>query len=98
MIEISMVMVMVVWLDLVIDFDLMRVKNRGRNRRLMFLGSLILGMLVGVVIFKRVGSVVVLFVSVGGKGVVMGMWFGVEGEESRKREGWEEKGEMGVMV
>ncbi|CAP69415.1 uncharacterized protein PODANS_1_10790 [Podospora anserina S mat+] len=98
MTEISTAMATAAWLDLVIDPDLMRVKNRGRNRRLMFLGSLILGTLVGAVIFKRVGSAVALFVSAGGKGVVTGMWFGVEGEESRKREGREEKGEMGVMV
>ncbi|KAK0673314.1 hypothetical protein QBC41DRAFT_333691 [Cercophora samala] len=103
MTEISTAMATAAWLDLVIDPDLMRVKNRGRNRRLAFLGSLVLGTLVGAVIFKRVGSAVALFVSAGGKGLVTGMWVMAEGEESRKRtgggeKGEKEKGEAGVMV
>ncbi|KAK0729216.1 hypothetical protein B0T21DRAFT_314812, partial [Apiosordaria backusii] len=67
MTEISTAMATAAWVDLVIDPDLMRVRNRGRNRRLAFLGSLILGTLVGAVIFKRVGSAVALFVSAGGR-------------------------------
>ncbi|KAK4177431.1 hypothetical protein QBC36DRAFT_300256 [Triangularia setosa] len=108
MTEISTAMATAAWLDLVIDPDLMRCKNRGRNRRLAFLGSLVLGTLVGAVIFKRVGSAVALLVSAGGKGVVTGMWFFAEGERRRKGEEETEKGgkgekgrkqgEAGVMV
>ncbi|KAK4205359.1 hypothetical protein QBC40DRAFT_162942 [Triangularia verruculosa] len=100
MTEISTAMATAAWVDLVIDPDLMRMSNRGRNRRLAFLASLVLGTLVGAVIFKNVGSAVALFVSAGGKALVTGMWFMADGEERKGREQGkgEKKGEAGVMV
>ncbi|KAK4188558.1 hypothetical protein QBC35DRAFT_549293 [Podospora australis] len=84
MTEISTAMATAAWLDLVIDPDLFCLKNRPRNRRVAFLGSLILGTLAGAFIFKRVGSPAALAVSGAGKVLVTVMFFFNQGEEKEK--------------
>lgn len=76
--EISTAMATAAWVDLLIDPRLLALSepNRPRNRRLAFLASLVAGALVGAAMYRSAGSAVALFVSAGGKAVVIGMlWF-----------------------
>ncbi|GAB1310963.1 hypothetical protein MFIFM68171_01173 [Madurella fahalii] len=84
MTEISTAMATAAWVDLVIDPDLFALRNRPRNRRAGFLGSLVLGTLAGAFIFKRLGSPIALMVSGAGKLLVAGMFLFNGAEESRK--------------
>lgn len=88
MTEISTAMATAAWVDLLIDPRLTAVRegNRPRNRRLAFLAVLIAGSLLGAGIYRTAGSAAALFVSAGGKAIVVGMYFfnGAEGE--RKQE------------
>lgn len=74
MTEITTAMATAAWVDLMIDPDLFRVKNRPRNRRVAFLGTLVLGTLAGAFIFKRLGSPPALLVSGAGKLLVTVMY------------------------
>jgi uncharacterized membrane protein YoaK (UPF0700 family) len=67
MTEITTAMATAAWVDLMIDPDLFTLRNRSRNRRIGFLGSLVLGTLAGAFIFRRVGSPAALVVSGAGK-------------------------------
>ena len=75
MTEISTAMATAAWVDLLIDSELFRVKNRPRNRRVAFLAALVLGTLSGAFIFRRLGSPPALLVSGSGKLLVTGMYF-----------------------
>ncbi|KAK4043669.1 hypothetical protein C8A01DRAFT_32196 [Parachaetomium inaequale] len=74
MTEITTAMATAAWVDLMIDPDLLVWRNRGRNRRVGFLGALVLGSLAGAFIFRRVGSPAALVVSGAGKLLVTGMY------------------------
>ncbi|KAJ5377719.1 uncharacterized protein N7496_005128 [Penicillium cataractarum] len=94
MTEITTAMATAALVDVGIDARLWRARNRGRNRRLAFLGCLVLGCLVGAVL-RRVGRGVPLLVCVVGKGgVFVGVLFnrGVDGEEGKEKE--KDKGEV----
>lgn len=67
MTEISTAMATAAWVDLIIDEKLFATKNRPRARRIAFLLSLVIGCLVGAVIYREVGSPTALAVSGGGK-------------------------------
>ncbi|KAK4105310.1 hypothetical protein N658DRAFT_512795 [Parathielavia hyrcaniae] len=74
MTEISTAMATAAWVDLMIDRDLFVLRNRPRNRRAGFLGSLVLGTLAGAFIFRRLGSPAALVVSAAGKVLVTVMF------------------------
>jgi uncharacterized membrane protein YgcG len=74
MTEITTAMATAAWVDLMIDPELFVWRNRGRNRRVGFLGALVLGSLAGAFIFRRVGSPAALVVSGAGKLLVTGMY------------------------
>ncbi|KAG5930101.1 hypothetical protein E4U42_003001 [Claviceps africana] len=67
MTEISTAMATAAWIDLMMDEKLFATKNRPRDRRIAFLFSLVIGSLVGAVIYREVGSPTALAVSGGGK-------------------------------
>lgn len=75
MTEITTAMATAAWLDLIIDSNLLAVKNRPRNRRVAFLASLVLGSLAGAYMFKDVGSAAAIAVSGAGKFLVTLMYF-----------------------
>ncbi|KAI9171447.1 hypothetical protein HJFPF1_00930 [Paramyrothecium foliicola] len=70
MTEISTAMATAAWVDLVIDHKLFRLDNRPRNRRVAFLLSLVVGCLVGALLFRTVGSAAAIGVSGIGKLIV----------------------------
>lgn len=74
MAEISTAMATAAWLDLVIDPALFALRNRPRNRRVAFLSTLVVGCLVGALIFRRLGSPAALMVSASGKLLVTVMF------------------------
>ncbi|KAL3963839.1 hypothetical protein ACCO45_000843 [Purpureocillium lilacinum] len=63
MTEISTAMATAAWVDLLIDQKLFAPKNRPRTRRIAFLVSLVVGSLIGAVIYREVGSATVIVVS-----------------------------------
>ncbi|KAK4132484.1 hypothetical protein BT67DRAFT_450924 [Trichocladium antarcticum] len=83
MTEITTAMATAAWVDLLIDCELLRLRNRPRNRRIAFLAMLLLGTLSGAFIFKRLGSPPALVVSGAGKLLVTGMYF-FNGAEKEK--------------
>jgi uncharacterized membrane protein YoaK (UPF0700 family) len=83
MTEITTAMATAAWVDLMIDPALFAVRNRGRNRRIGFLGALVLGTLVGAFIFKRVGSPAALVVSASGKVLVTVMYLFAPAEKPK---------------
>lgn len=89
MTEISTAMATAAWVDLMIDQKLFVLKNRPRTRRIAFLLSLVVGSLVGAVIYREVGSATALAVSGAGKLIVTAM-FGLSPAEKRKQEDLEE--------
>ncbi|KAL2022782.1 hypothetical protein VTK56DRAFT_4598 [Thermocarpiscus australiensis] len=87
--EISTAMATAAWVDLLIDRDLFALRNRPRNRRLGFLGALILGSLAGAFIFRRLGSAAALVVSGAGKMLVTVMFLFNEAEREKVPKGEE---------
>lgn len=85
MTEISTAMATAAWVDLVIDPNLLVLKNRGRNRRVFFLLTLVVGALVGAWIYKTAGSATAIAVSGVGKFIVTIMYF-FNSAEKRKVE------------
>ncbi len=74
MTEITTAMATAAWVDLMIDPNLFRMENRSRNRRIGFLGTLVLGTLAGAFIFRRLGSPAALMISGAGKTLVAVMF------------------------
>lgn len=74
MTEISTAMATAAWVDLVIDSELLRAHNRARNRRVLFLLTLIAGAFAGAGIYVKMGSAFALLISGLGKSVVMVMF------------------------
>lgn len=62
------------WVDLMIDKRLFVIKNRPRTRRVAFLLALVVGSLVGALIYREVGSATAIAVSGAGKLVVTIMY------------------------
>lgn len=75
MTEISTAMATAAWVDLLIDPRLFVLKNRPRNRRVVFLFSLITGALLGAILYRSAGSSVAIFISATGKLVVALLYF-----------------------
>jgi len=67
MTEISTAMATAAWVDLLIDPNLLALKNRPRNRRAAFLLTLFIGSLIGAVIYRAAGSATAVVVSAAGK-------------------------------
>lgn len=74
MTEISTAMATAAWVDLMIDKRLFVIKNRPRTRRVAFLLALVVGSLVGALIYREVGSATAIAVSGAGKLVVTVMY------------------------
>jgi hypothetical protein len=74
MTEITTAMATAAWVDLMIDPNLFRMDNRSRNRRIGFLGTLLLGTLAGAFVFRRLGSPAALVISGSGKLLVTVMF------------------------
>lgn len=72
--EISTAMATAAWIDLVMDQNLMALKNRSRNRRVAFLASLVLGAFAGAGIYKEAGSATAIAVSGAAKFLVTVMY------------------------
>ncbi|CAK7231856.1 hypothetical protein SCUCBS95973_008063 [Sporothrix curviconia] len=70
MTEISTAMATAAWVDLLIDPRLFTLNNRPRTRRIVFLVALVVGALLGAVIYRTVGSSIAILVSGGGKFIV----------------------------
>ncbi|OJJ96347.1 hypothetical protein ASPACDRAFT_63784 [Aspergillus aculeatus ATCC 16872] len=68
--DITTAMATAAYVDVVIDPDLLRWRNRKRNRRVLFLGLLTAGCFVGAAVEKAAGSRVTLLVCAGCKGLV----------------------------
>lgn len=74
MTEISTAMATAAWVDLLIDPNLLSIKNRPRNRRAAFLASLFVGSLMGALIYRNAGSATAVAVSAAGKLLVTFMY------------------------
>lgn len=73
--EITTAMATAAYVDLVVDPKLMKWRNRPRNRRFLFLSTLIAGSFAGAFAYKELGSAFVLLLSAIGKVVVLGLFF-----------------------
>ncbi len=68
--EITTAMATAAWVDIIVDPELWTRKNKGRNRRMAFLISLISGAFVGAWAYRIMGSAFVLLISAIGKIIV----------------------------
>jgi uncharacterized membrane protein YoaK (UPF0700 family) len=68
--EITTAMATAAWVDLVIDPKISDVRNRSRDRRALFLASLVAGSFAGAFMHSRIGSPLALVVSAIGKAIV----------------------------
>ncbi|KAI1100480.1 hypothetical protein F4804DRAFT_336181 [Jackrogersella minutella] len=87
MTEISTAMATAAWVDLIIDPELLKSKNRPRTRRVLFLATLIMGALAGAGIYRSAGSWVAILVSAAGKMLVTGMYLFNSAEKPKKTTG-----------
>jgi len=87
MMEISTAMATAAWVDLMIDPNLLALKNRPRTRRVAFLLSLGLGSLFGAYIYKVAGSATAIMISAAGKFLVTIMYFFNGGEKKHEKHG-----------
>lgn len=83
MTEISTAMATAAWVDLMIDKRLFVIKNRPRTRRIAFLLALVVGSLVGALIYREVGSATAIAVSGAGKLVVTIMYLFTNAEKEK---------------
>ncbi|KAJ3495438.1 hypothetical protein NLG97_g3398 [Lecanicillium saksenae] len=84
MTEISTAMATAAWVDLMIDQKLFVIKNRPRTRRVAFLAALIVGSLIGALIYREVGSATAIAVSGAGKLVVTLMYIFANAEKEQR--------------
>lgn len=68
--EITTAMATAAWVDLVIDRNLLKIKNKSRDRRALFLVSLVAGSFAGAYMHISIGSPAALCVSAAGKSLV----------------------------
>ncbi|MCJ1478610.1 hypothetical protein MMC13_007291 [Lambiella insularis] len=79
--EITTAMVTSAYIDFLIDPDIFKIQNRSRNRRLFFVGSLVLGSFVGAIAYKFVSPALALYLSAAGKALVcVALLFNPEGK------------------
>ncbi|CAO3674320.1 unnamed protein product [Umbelopsis ramanniana] len=71
--EITTAMATAAWVDLVIDPKLLGTNNHSRDRRALFLASLIAGSFAGAFLYSKIGSPCALVVSASGKTLVTAM-------------------------
>ena len=69
--EITTAMATAAWVDLLVDERLFASGNRGRNRRALFLLSMLAGSFAGAFSYQRLGSAFALVISGAGKAVVL---------------------------
>lgn len=84
MTEISTAMATAAWVDLMIDQKLFVLKNRPRTRRVAFLVALVVGSLVGALVYREVGSATAIVVSAGGKFLVTTMYLFTNAEKEKQ--------------
>ncbi|KAK5990708.1 hypothetical protein PT974_08977 [Cladobotryum mycophilum] len=82
--EISTAMATAAWVDLMIDQNLLVLKNRPRTRRVMFIIALVAGTMIGALLYRRVGSAAAIGVSAGGKFLVTLMYVFVGAVKQKK--------------
>ncbi|PHH76938.1 hypothetical protein CDD82_3751 [Ophiocordyceps australis] len=70
MTEISTAMATAAWVDLMIDKRLFVIDNRPRTRRVAFLLALVVGTLIGALVYREIGSATAIAVSAAGKMLV----------------------------
>ena len=68
--EVTTAMVTSAYIDFIVDPDIFTMHNRPRNRRLFFVGSLLLGSFIGATAFKFVSPAFALYLSAIGKSLV----------------------------
>ena len=85
--EISTAMATAAWVDLLIDKELWRLKNRPRDRRVLFLATLVVGAFAGAGIYRHFGPQWSILVSGVGKLVVTFMFLFNGREEKETAEG-----------
>ncbi|KAM0248668.1 hypothetical protein ACHAQJ_009375 [Trichoderma viride] len=81
--EISTAMATAAWVDLMIDQKLFVVDNHPRTRRIAFLIALVVGGLIGALIYRTAGSAAALAVSGGGKALAT-LLYAFSGAEKKK--------------
>ncbi|KAL2356380.1 hypothetical protein BJ546DRAFT_512978 [Cryomyces antarcticus] len=83
--EITTAMATAAYIDLLIDPELFKARNRPRNRRALFLISLVAGSFAGAFAYARVNSAFALLISACGKLVVTFAFFFNQGVEGKTR-------------
>lgn len=68
--EIPTAMVTSAYVDFIVDPGIFKMHNRSRNRRLLFVGSLLLGSFIGATTYKFVSPAVALYLSAASKALV----------------------------
>lgn len=68
--EITTAMVTSAYIDSIVDPHILKKHNRSRNRRLFFVGSLVLGSFIGAIAYKFVSPAFALYLSAAGKALV----------------------------
>ncbi|KAL7954409.1 hypothetical protein V8C34DRAFT_294418 [Trichoderma compactum] len=81
--EISTAMATAAWVDLMIDRRLFVVDNRPRTRRVAFLLALVVGGLIGALLYRTAGSAVALAVSGAGKALASLLYIFSGGEKKK---------------
>lgn len=81
--EISTAMATAAWVDLMIDRKLLALDNRPRTRRVAFLLTLVLGGLIGALIYRTAGSAAALAVSGAGKALASLLYIFSGGEKKK---------------
>ncbi|KAL7932794.1 hypothetical protein V8C35DRAFT_306795 [Trichoderma chlorosporum] len=81
--EISTAMATAAWVDLMIDQKLLALDNRPRTRRVAFLLALVVGGLVGALLYRTVGSAAALAVSGAGKALASLLYVFSGGEKKK---------------
>jgi uncharacterized membrane protein YoaK (UPF0700 family) len=82
--EISTAMATAAWVDLMMDPALLKRNNRSRTRRVLFLGALALGALLGAFLYQSIGSAGALMVSAGFKALVTLMYLFSQAERKKQ--------------
>lgn len=73
--EISTAMATAAWMDLMVDANIFKLRNKSRDRRLSFIVALVIGSYIGAAIYRTAGSAWAVCVSGFGKLLVLSLFF-----------------------